>query len=75
MPVSFKEWSHYIAVEGLPYHHLSYLEKKTRMSYTFGSYEIKQTSLRADDILLPESPKSPWFVRSVLNGKGCAIVL
>lgn len=34
-------------------------EKAPRTSYTFGSYEIKQTSLRADGILLPRSSKSP----------------
>jgi predicted transposase/invertase (TIGR01784 family) len=34
-------------------------EKVPRTSYTFGSHEIKQTSLRADGILLPRSPKSP----------------
>jgi predicted transposase/invertase (TIGR01784 family) len=34
-------------------------EKAPRTSYTFGSYEIKQTSLRADGILQPRSPKSP----------------
>jgi predicted transposase YdaD len=34
-------------------------EKAPRTTYTFGSYEIKQTSLRADGILQPRSPKSP----------------
>jgi predicted transposase/invertase (TIGR01784 family) len=34
-------------------------EKAPRTTYTFGSYEIKQTSLRADGILLPKSTKSP----------------
>jgi predicted transposase/invertase (TIGR01784 family) len=34
-------------------------EKAPRTIYTFGSYEIKQTSLRADGILQPKSPKSP----------------
>jgi predicted transposase/invertase (TIGR01784 family) len=34
-------------------------EKAPRTTYTFGSYEIKQTSLRADGILLPRSTKSP----------------
>jgi predicted transposase/invertase (TIGR01784 family) len=34
-------------------------EKVPRTSYTFGSHEIKQTSLRADGILQPRSPKSP----------------
>ena len=34
-------------------------EKAPRTSYTFGSHEIKQTSLRADGILQPRSPKSP----------------
>jgi predicted transposase YdaD len=34
-------------------------EKAPRTTYTFGSYEIKQTSLRADGILLPKSANSP----------------
>ncbi len=34
-------------------------EKPPRTTYTFGSYEIKQTSLRADGILEPKSAKSP----------------
>jgi predicted transposase/invertase (TIGR01784 family) len=34
-------------------------EKPPRTAYTFGSHEIKQTSLRADGILEPKSPKSP----------------
>jgi predicted transposase/invertase (TIGR01784 family) len=34
-------------------------EKAPRTIYTFGSYEIKQTSLRTDGILQPKSPKSP----------------
>jgi predicted transposase/invertase (TIGR01784 family) len=34
-------------------------EKPPRTIYTFGSYEIKQTSLRADGILKPKSTKSP----------------
>jgi predicted transposase/invertase (TIGR01784 family) len=34
-------------------------EKPPRTTYTFGSYEIKQTSLRADGILEPKSTKSP----------------
>jgi predicted transposase/invertase (TIGR01784 family) len=34
-------------------------EKAPRTTYTFGSYEIKQTSLRADGILLPKSVNSP----------------
>jgi predicted transposase/invertase (TIGR01784 family) len=34
-------------------------EKPPRTTYTFGSYEIKQTSLRADGILEPKSQKSP----------------
>ncbi len=34
-------------------------EKAPKATYTFGSYEIKQTSLRADGILLPQSIKSP----------------
>jgi predicted transposase/invertase (TIGR01784 family) len=34
-------------------------EKAPRTTYTFGSYEMKQTSLRADGILAPKSPKSP----------------
>jgi predicted transposase/invertase (TIGR01784 family) len=33
-------------------------EKPPRTAYTFGSYELKQTSLRADGILEPKSPKS-----------------
>ncbi len=34
-------------------------EKAPRTTYTFGSYEIKQTSLRGDGILIPRSTKSP----------------
>lgn len=34
-------------------------EKAPRTAYTFGSHEIKQTSLRADGILQPKSPNSP----------------
>jgi predicted transposase YdaD len=34
-------------------------EKAPRTTYTFGSHEIKQTSLRADGILLPKSVNSP----------------
>jgi predicted transposase/invertase (TIGR01784 family) len=34
-------------------------EKPPRTIYTFGSYEIKQTSLRVDGILEPKSPNSP----------------
>jgi predicted transposase/invertase (TIGR01784 family) len=34
-------------------------EKPPRTAYTFGSHELKQTSLRADGILEPKSPKSP----------------
>jgi predicted transposase/invertase (TIGR01784 family) len=34
-------------------------EKPPRSPYTFGSYEIKQTSLRVDGILEPRSPNSP----------------
>jgi predicted transposase/invertase (TIGR01784 family) len=34
-------------------------EKAPKTIYTFGSYEIKQTSLRADGILQPKSSKSP----------------
>jgi predicted transposase/invertase (TIGR01784 family) len=34
-------------------------EKAPRTTYTFGSHEIKQTSLRADGILLPKSANSP----------------
>ncbi|NJM45791.1 MAG: Rpn family recombination-promoting nuclease/putative transposase [Alkalinema sp. RU_4_3] len=34
-------------------------EKPPKTTYTFGSHEIKQTSLRADGILEPKSPKSP----------------
>ncbi|NJM48203.1 MAG: Rpn family recombination-promoting nuclease/putative transposase [Alkalinema sp. RU_4_3] len=34
-------------------------EKPPRTAYTFGSHEIKQTSLRADGILQPKSTKSP----------------
>ncbi|NJM47069.1 MAG: Rpn family recombination-promoting nuclease/putative transposase [Alkalinema sp. RU_4_3] len=34
-------------------------EKVPRTIYTFGSYEIKQTSLRADGVLQPKSPNSP----------------
>ncbi len=36
-------------------------EKAPRTTYTFGSYEIKQTSLRGDGILLPKSLNSPIF--------------
>jgi predicted transposase/invertase (TIGR01784 family) len=34
-------------------------EKPPRTTYTFSSYEIKQTSLRADGILEPNAPTSP----------------
>ena len=34
-------------------------EKAPRTTYTFGSYEVKQTSLRTDGVLSPQSPKSP----------------
>jgi predicted transposase/invertase (TIGR01784 family) len=36
-------------------------EKAPRTTYTFGSYELKQTSLRSDGILIPRSTKSPIF--------------
>jgi len=34
-------------------------EKAPKTSYSFGSYELKQTSLRTDGVLSPQSPKSP----------------
>ena len=34
-------------------------EKAPRTTYTFGSHEIKQTSLRTDGILQPKSLSSP----------------
>ena len=34
-------------------------EEAPKTSYTFGSYELKQTSLRTDGVLSPQSKKSP----------------
>jgi Protein of unknown function (DUF2887) len=41
-------------------------EKVPRIAYTFGSYEVKQTSLRGDGILEPvRSPKSPKIISDI----------